>query len=306
MSSTPDQTIIQEQGPENLALFTFYAELQACNSIRSSAADLSTSSTSPITVKRLNHPNSEEERHYYHGQRLLRLLPGDDGYVAWVAAQHAFVEGIRTTSISCYGDESTADGAARLRELENTFSLDKREDVGQEIDGLGDLAADHNGLNTNDRFLTRFKCLQNQREQLQANDNPAVVRRHSSIITGLLTPMKVAGDKTAELTPSPRIGIEVSLEGWQRHVLKWEPPKGLKWLEKVLKWLWDGALAILKWPGCACSRPKPRGPTPKMSKIKPDVAVTGAVASLQLPARQLRPQEACRRASLTLEGELAR
>ncbi|KAF7184611.1 hypothetical protein CNMCM7691_005854 [Aspergillus felis] len=33
-----------------------------------------------------------------------------------------------------------------------------------------------------------------------------------SIITGLLTPLKVAGDKTAEVTPSPRIGLEDSLE----------------------------------------------------------------------------------------------
>ncbi|PKX98944.1 HNH endonuclease signature motif containing protein [Aspergillus novofumigatus IBT 16806] len=33
-----------------------------------------------------------------------------------------------------------------------------------------------------------------------------------SIITGLLTPLKVAGDKTAKITPSPRIGLEDSLE----------------------------------------------------------------------------------------------
>ncbi|GFF81102.1 polyketide synthase, putative [Aspergillus udagawae] len=33
-----------------------------------------------------------------------------------------------------------------------------------------------------------------------------------SIITGLLTPLKVAGDKTAEITPSSRIGLEDSLE----------------------------------------------------------------------------------------------
>lgn len=34
----------------------------------------------------------------------------------------------------------------------------------------------------------------------------------SSIIAGLLKLMKMAGDKTVEVTPSPRIGIEDSLE----------------------------------------------------------------------------------------------
>jgi hypothetical protein len=53
---------------------------------------------------------TEEGWHHYHGQRMLRLLLGDDGYVAWVAAQHAFVEGIGAASISPYGGKSTMEG----------------------------------------------------------------------------------------------------------------------------------------------------------------------------------------------------
>ncbi|EAW18767.1 uncharacterized protein NFIA_087230 [Aspergillus fischeri NRRL 181] len=46
---------------------------------------------------------TEDEWHHYRGQRLLSLLPGDDGYVAWIAAQNAFVEGTRTAFTPCYG-----------------------------------------------------------------------------------------------------------------------------------------------------------------------------------------------------------
>ncbi|KAF7121679.1 hypothetical protein CNMCM5793_009151 [Aspergillus hiratsukae] len=57
---------------------------------------------------------------------------------------------------------------------------------------------------------------------------------------------------------------------WPRPVFHWTPPTDLEWLKTLLKFLWNGTL-----------------------KIKPDMAVMGAVASLQLPARQLRPQEPC-------------
>ncbi|GIJ98286.1 hypothetical protein Aspvir_000402 [Aspergillus viridinutans] len=47
---------------------------------------------------------------------------------------------------------------------------------------------------------------------VQAGAQGKLKQLAQSIITGLLTPLKVAGDKTAEVTPSPRIGLEDSLE----------------------------------------------------------------------------------------------
>lgn len=47
---------------------------------------------------------------------------------------------------------------------------------------------------------------------IQAGTHYKLRQLAQSVVTGLLTPMKVAGAKTAEITPSPRLGIEDSIE----------------------------------------------------------------------------------------------
>ncbi|GFF55294.1 hypothetical protein IFM61606_04146 [Aspergillus udagawae] len=117
---------------------------------------------------------------------MLRLLLGDDGYVAWVAAQRAFVEGIEMPDdvqaiLRDYEPSDTTDNAVHvLRETSKYLSADWRRKIAQDI--------------VQDRAQGKLKQLA------------------PSIITGLLTSLKVAGDKTAQVMPSSRIGLEVSLE----------------------------------------------------------------------------------------------
>lgn len=46
----------------------------------------------------------------------------------------------------------------------DSFDIDNPKDVRQELERLKDLAAEYYELNMNERFITRFKHLQNQQE----------------------------------------------------------------------------------------------------------------------------------------------
>ncbi|KAF7160684.1 hypothetical protein CNMCM5623_006309 [Aspergillus felis] len=69
-------------------------------------------------------------------------------------------------------------------------------------------------------------------------------RRRSSTMTSKALEGGPGQDGRASIPPHcPLLGeqrLRLFARDWQRHVLKWEPPKGLKWLEKVLKRLWTG------------------------------------------------------------------
>ncbi|RLL94586.1 hypothetical protein CFD26_103441 [Aspergillus turcosus] len=48
-------------------------------------------------------------------------IPGDTGYVAWAAALLFFMNEIKAMSTRFYGDETVANGLARLEEIEGSF-----------------------------------------------------------------------------------------------------------------------------------------------------------------------------------------
>lgn len=47
---------------------------------------------------------SVEEWHNYRSAKTLRLMPGDVGYVAWIAALQFFVFPVKAASVRCHGD----------------------------------------------------------------------------------------------------------------------------------------------------------------------------------------------------------
>ncbi|KAL4755365.1 hypothetical protein BDW72DRAFT_350 [Aspergillus terricola var. indicus] len=69
------------------------------------------------------HDDSKDDWHFYWVQRLLRLLPGDDGYVTWTAALHSFYNDVIAEAQRFYGDEAVALGAEKLAKIEESFLI---------------------------------------------------------------------------------------------------------------------------------------------------------------------------------------
>lgn len=89
--------------------------------------------------------------------------------ISWYSKKQSTNAPSSTVAKYCVYDAAVKEGIW-VRELLR-FDIDNPEDVRQELERLEDLAAEHHGLNMNERFITRFKCLQNQQDQLKTNNN---------------------------------------------------------------------------------------------------------------------------------------
>jgi hypothetical protein len=60
---------------------------------------------------------------FYNSQKLLHLIPGDKGYVAWLAALHAFYNDIEAEITCYYGNRSTTKGVEMLGVFKDLFPV---------------------------------------------------------------------------------------------------------------------------------------------------------------------------------------
>lgn len=52
----------------------------------------------------------KEDWEDYHSQKLLRALPGDEGFVSWLQAKHSFISRI-LVAVRAFGDSLDGPGA---------------------------------------------------------------------------------------------------------------------------------------------------------------------------------------------------
>ena len=112
---------------------------------------------------------------------------------------------------------------SQMLKTPDSFDIDNPEDVRQELERLEDLAAEHHELNMNEQFITRFKHLQNQQDQLKTNNNSINHTDRDTISSGSFINADSFFDASEQVKPeSPPCNDQWKGKGKQRQVF-WTP-----------------------------------------------------------------------------------